>query len=502
MNQPDVTTEVPALRGEALLRRVAGDFLGLDTTYPVATGETTRRIYLDSTASTLMMGAAHQAMTAFLEHYANTHSLLHNSARLATRAYAWAHERILRFVQADPEQYTCFFTGSGTTAGINRMARVFRDIRTGRDTVLVSIMEHHSNDLPHRKHLGRVIHLPVSIRPDGMGCVDASALEKVLKEEQERVNYVAITGVSNVTGIINPIHKIARLAHAHGALVLVDGAQMVAHVPVQVSGHDDPAEDVDALVFSGHKTYVPGSPGVVVARKEHLARIEPEEVGGGMVERVFTERYTVSPNFPDREEAGTPNIPGAIGLAAAIEVLDRIGMDYLLAEETRLIDYALKRLMSIPEVVIYGSTDTKNCPRAASISFNVEGVHHSLVAAALNDYHNIAVRNECFCAHPYVIEMIPDQATQYIAMSDEELAAAHVPKPGMVRASFGLYNTTADADALVAALKDIIQRKDEYLPLYRLGDSDHEYRHTSFTLDAEERFSVPRLVTEALESRE
>ncbi len=499
MSQPLVDQPLAVLRGEALLRRIATDFIGLETSYPTAAGETTRRIYLDSTASTLMMGAAHRTMTAFLEHYANTHSLLHNSARLATRAYAWAHERILRFVQADPEQYTCFFTGSGATAGINRMARVFRDLRPDRDTVLVSIMEHHSNDLPHRKHLGRVIHLPVSMRSDGLGCVDTGALENLLKKERGRVNYVAITGMSNVTGIINPIGKIARLAHEHGALVLVDGAQMVAHIPVRVSGRDDPAEDVDALVFSGHKTYVPGSPGVVVARKEHLSRIEPEEVGGGMVERVFTERYTVSPNFPDREEAGTPNIPGAIGLAAAVEVLDRIGMDLLAEEEGRLIDYALERFKAIPEVSIYGSTDTKTCPRAASISFNVAGMHHSLVAAILNDYHNIAVRNECFCAQPYVIEMIPQETAECRAMSDEEAAASGLPKPGMVRASFGLYNTTEDADALVAALDDVIRRKDEYLPHYRLGECNNEYFHTSFAVDPEERFSVLSLVSEALQ---
>ncbi|UCD36655.1 MAG: aminotransferase class V-fold PLP-dependent enzyme [Fidelibacterota bacterium] len=498
MNDHRADMEETTLRGEELFRRVAGDFIGLDTTYPVASGQTTRRIYLDSTASTLMMGAAHRAITAFLEHYANTHSLLHNSAWLATRAYAWAHERILRFVHADPEQYTCFFTGSGTTAGVNRMARVFRDLQPERDTVLVSIMEHHSNDLPHRKHLGRVIHLPVAIHKDGMGCVDTKALEKLLEREQKRVNYVAITGVSNVTGIINPIGEIARLAHKHGALVLVDAAQMVAHIPVQVSGHTDAAKDVDALIFSGHKTYVPGSPGVVIARKEHLSQLEPEEVGGGMVERVFTERYTVSPKFPDREEAGTPNIPGAIGLAVAIEVLDRIGMDFLVEEENRIINYALDGLKSIPEVEVYGSTDTIACPRAASISFNVEGVHHSLVAAVLNDYHNIAVRNECFCAHPYVIEMIPDQAAEYIAMSDEDLAASGLPKPGMVRASFGLYSTRADADALVKAIKDIILNKDTYLPLYQLAETDHEFRHVTFSLDPAS-YSIPNLVDNALE---
>ncbi|MCH7851816.1 MAG: aminotransferase class V-fold PLP-dependent enzyme, partial [Candidatus Marinimicrobia bacterium] len=348
-----------------MLERIAADFVGLNTTYRVATGEVTRRVYLDSTASTLMMGAAYRTVASFLEHYANTHSLMHNSARLATGAYDWAHQRVLSFVGADPERYTCFFTGSGTTGGINRLARIYHQLRPDRDTVLVSIMEHHSNDLPHRKHIGRVIHLPVAMDQTGMGAVDLEALERLLVQEKGRINYVAVTGVSNVTGIINPVRAVARLAHEHDALVLVDGAQMVAHVPVQVSGHDDPLEDIDALVFSGHKTYVPGSPGVVVARKDHLAQVEPDEVGGGMVDRVFTESYTVTPHFPEREEAGTPNIPGAIGLAAALEVLDRVGMDYLLAEETKLIDYALQALEEIPDVTIYGTTDTGHCPRAA-----------------------------------------------------------------------------------------------------------------------------------------
>ncbi len=481
-----------------LLRIVSKDFLGLDTTYPLADGTTKRRIYLDSTASTLMMGIADRAVNSFMEHYANTHSLLHNSAKLATATYQWAHRKILKVVGANEADYTCFFIGSGTTAGINRLARALRSLNPDKDTALVSIMEHHSNDLPHRKHLGRVIHLRVSNECGGLGSVDLNNMEEVLKREKGRVNYVAITGVSNVTGIINPVKKIAKLAHAYDALVLIDGAQMLAHVPVRMSGNDDPAEDIDALVFSGHKTYVPGSPGVVIARKALLSPNEPEEVGGGMVERVFTERYTVTDKFPDREEAGTPNIPGAIGLATAIEVLDRIGMDFLLDEESQLLRYTLAGLGSIEDVSIYGCTDMDCCPRAASISFNVEGLHHSLVAAVLNDYHNIAVRNECFCAHPYVIEMIPDQSAEYLSMTDDELAASCLPKPGMVRASFGLYNTEQDANLLVAAINDIVDQREFYQGLYEMGN-DLEYHHKTFKFDPEEVYSIPDIVTDDLD---
>ena len=143
------------------LEKVKTDFIGLNTTYSTVNNKEIRRVYLDSTASTLMMKVAYKAMESFYDHYANTHSLLYFSAKISTREYQWAHDRVLSFLKADPEDYTCFFTGSGTTAGINRLARVFRNYRPERNKVLVSLMEHHSNDLPHRKHAEEVIHIPL-----------------------------------------------------------------------------------------------------------------------------------------------------------------------------------------------------------------------------------------------------------------------------------------------------------------------------------------------------
>jgi selenocysteine lyase/cysteine desulfurase len=481
-----------------LLSKIRTDFIGLDTVYTLADGSKRRRIYLDSTATTLMMGAAHDAIEAFYDHYANTHSLLHFSAKISTRIYHWAHRRVLSFLGADPEVYACFFTGSGATAGINRLARVFRDYRPDRDLALVSLMEHHSNDLPHRKHCREVIHIPLDDHHGAPGCVNLQALEQELQRHRDRVNYVAVTNVSNVTGIINPIHDIAELAHQYGALVLVDGAQAVAHLPVKLGGHSDPRRDIDAFVFSGHKTYVPGSPGVVVCRKEILQAIEPEEVGGGMVEHVFVDHYIIKEEFPDREEAGTPNIPGAIGLAAALEVLDRIGMDHIFEEERRFINRVLERIQQVPDVVVYGETDCNICQRAASVSFNIKGLDHGLVAAILNDYYNIAVRNECFCAHPYVKEMILDDLLEATTEIDDEHFEELIKlKSGMVRASFGLYSTEADVDALIAALRDIAARKEHFRRHYHV-DLDGNYRHNSFRLEVDNRFSVSRFVEQYL----
>ena len=163
------------------MKSIKSDFIGLNTKYKLATGEVTKRVYLDSTASTLMMGIALRTTKKFLEHYANTHSLLHFSAKIATKTYSWVHNRILEFVNADLNKYTCFFTGSGVTAGMNRIARTLRTLQPQKDIVLVSIMEQHSNDLPHRKHGGKVIHIPVDTHESKMGSIDMDLLEHFLK---------------------------------------------------------------------------------------------------------------------------------------------------------------------------------------------------------------------------------------------------------------------------------------------------------------------------------
>lgn len=482
---------------QSLLEKVRSKFIGLDTQYTLATGETRRRIYLDSTATTLMMEAAHEVLERFYHHYGNTHSLLHFDAKIATREYHWAHSRILDFAHADVDTYTCFFTGSGTTSGINRLARVFRDIRPDKKIAVVSLMEHHSNDLPHRKHMKEVIHTPVKDMDGKMGCVSLNSLEQLLKENEGRVNYVALTGVSNVTGIVNPVNEAAEIAHKYDALMLVDGAQMLAHMPVHMTIPENPAQNIDALVFSGHKTYVPGSPGVVIARKDLLSQIEPEEVGGGMVQDVYMDRYEPKDFFPDREEAGTPNIPGAISLAAAMDVLDRIGMDYLQKEEEGLIRAAIEGMKANPEIQIYGETDPDICERTASVSFNIKGIDHGLAAAVLNDYFGIAVRNECFCAHPYVKEMIMDdllEATENIPM--EEFEAVFHLKRGMVRASFALYTTDEDIEELIKALNDITERREFYKSQYNVvGDN---YIHKTFTLKDDQRFTVLSTLEEIL----
>lgn len=492
---------LPPLTGRTLLEQVRDDFIGLDTEYRLANGARTARRFLDSAASTLMMGAAHRASTACLEHYSNTHSFTHFSARISTELYAWAHCRILDFCRADQQQYTCVFTGSGSTAGFNRIARVFKHLRRDRDTVLVSLMEHHSNDLPHRKHHTNVISIPCEGESSKLGRVDLVALRDLLETHRQRLNYVAVTAASNVTGIINPIYEIAAMVHEYGAYLVVDGSQLAAHEAVNVGRNANPAENIDVFVFSGHKVYAPGSPGVLVARKELLQALQPAEVGGGMVDRVALEDYQISAALPGREEAGTPNIVGAIRLAAAVEVLDRIGMATISDYEMMLTRQLIAALQSIPEVRLYGDIDLRRVPRTPTVVMNVEGIDHALLAAILNDYFNIAVRNECFCAQPYVREMIREELWELDIDDENHLQADVAAQLGMVRVSLALYSRNEDIEAFVTALRKIICDRDFYTAQYRWAASG-TYQHLEFTTAAMSLVNPQRLIDASLSNRD
>lgn len=467
-------------------------FIGLDTEYPLADGTRARRHYLDSAASALMLEPAWRTAQAFLRHYANTHSDQHFGARIATHAYVWSHERALAFVGANQKDYACAFAGSGSTAGFNRIARALARLRPERDTVLISGMEHHSNDLPHRKHSGRVEHIPMLGEAPAFRSLDLDALEALLKANKGRVNYVAVTGASNVTGIINPVKEIARLAHRHDALLVVDGSQLVMHAPVCMD------DGIDFLAFSGHKVYAPGSPGVIVGRRDILSGLEPDEVGGGMVDDVSLENYIVSDRFPDREEAGTPNIVGAVILGAALETLMQVGMDEIHAAEQAMLAPLLAELAKRPLVRVYGDTDLKRSPRTGTIAFNIQGLDHGLVAAALNDYFGVAVRNDCFCAHPYVREMLKPELWEIDldARSEAELAEIEMRK-GMVRASFGLYTSEDDLGALLAGIDALCADVEGFRARYQRGAND-VHRHRQFSAPAETLFDPRRELELAL----
>ena len=280
-----------------------------------------------------------------------------------------------------------------------------------------------------------------------LGALDLEVLAAKLESNRGRVNYVAITGASNVTGIINPLKAIADLVHAHDAWLVVDGSQLVVHAPVRMS------DGIDFFAFPGHKVYAPGSPGVIVGRRDLLMRLEPDEVGGGMVDDVSLDGYRVSESFPDREEAGTPNIVGTVLLGAALETLMQVGMETIPRAEQAMLEPLVRELASRPHVRVYGDTNLARSPRTGTVAFNLQGLDHALAAAALNDYFGIAVRNACFCAHPYVREMLKRELwnSEFDVEQGAGLAALEM-QMGMVRASFGLYTTADDVETLLAGI--------------------------------------------------
>lgn len=491
--QPTIPTQIEPLGSrterQQRLEALRTAFTGLDTEYPLADGTTSSRTYLDSAASNLRLTVADDIVRRALRHYANTHSELHFGARITTHLYHQAHEIVSSFVDA-PDEYTSIFTGSGVTGGLNRMARVLAERRPERDVVITTLMEHHANDLPHRKHVGNVVHVPLEKDPDGeAGRVDMAALRSAVEEHADRLNYVAVTAASNVTGIVNPVHEIARLAHRAGALCVVDAAQSAAHVPFSVQGNGED-EAIDVLCMSGHKIYAPESPGVIVARKALFDGLEPQEVGGGIVDRVETGSYEITDALPAREEAGTPNLPGAFRLAATLYLLGRIGMDVIEEDERTLTQYALERFESIDGLKIYGSHRLEVADRIGVITFNLDELPHGLVTAALNDYFGIAVRNECFCAQPFVRELLGRVGGGIEDRTEGEDCAPDT-QPGMVRVSFGLYNTKADVDTAVEALADITARPDWYRARYRpVLDGSGDWVHREFEYAPERAFSL------------
>jgi selenocysteine lyase/cysteine desulfurase len=450
---------------------VRADFIGLDVRYPLADGAAPRRVYLDSAASTLMLGAAQRTSAELLRHHANTHSSVHASARTCTEAYRQARARVLSFVGADADAYVCLFVGNGATGALNRAAYYLRARRPQPQAILVSLMEHHSNDLPHRA-AGLVRHVPLQGSAPDLGAIDVDAFTAMLRAEP--VRYAAVTMASNVTGIVNPVARLAAAAHAAGVPLLVDASQAIAHLPVRMADLGWP----DALVFSGHKAYAPGSPGVLVVRRSLLDGAPPLELGGGMVSHVDTRDVTLATDPCERHEAGTPHVIGAVTLAAALEVLGHIGMDVVAHHERALTGLLLEQLRAIPGLRLYGAAGA-GAARVGVVAFNLGELEHGVVAAALNDLFGIAVRNGCFCAHPYVRAMLAPELWGLDVPSDPVEAERVVARRrGMVRASLGLYTTPEDIAALLAALHRIQARPVSHLGRYRVDET--ESRLTGF----------------------
>jgi cysteine desulfurase / selenocysteine lyase len=373
-------------------------------------------VYLDNGASAQKPRSVLDAIDyAYKMEYANVHRGLHFLSNAATARYEDARETARHFLNA-PSVEEIVFTRN-TTEGINLVASSYgMDFRKG-DEILVSIMEHHSNIVPwhfHRERKGCVLKWS-PIADDGTFLIEE--FEKLLSK---RTRMVAITHMSNVLGTVVPIKEVVRLAHARGIPVLVDGSQAAVHLPVDVQDLD-----CDFYVFTGHKTYGPTGIGVLYAKRKHLDAMPPFMGGGEMIESVHQEAVTYGA-VPHKFEAGTPPIVQAIGLAAALNYMLQVGRERIARHEADLKDYAHARLRELNWLKIYGHARDKG----AIVSFGIDGLHPHDISTII-DRSGVAVRAGHHCAQPLM----------------DRLGVA-----ATCRASFAMYNTKAEVDALVEAL--------------------------------------------------
>ncbi|MBL5767174.1 cysteine desulfurase [Heyndrickxia sporothermodurans] len=376
-------------------------------------------VYLDSAATSQKPYSVIEAIDSYYkEDNSNVHRGVHTLGTRATDKYEGAREKVRRFINASSTSEVIFTRG--TTTSINTIANSFgRDNVKEGDEIVISYMEHHSNLIPWQqlaKRKGATLKY-IPMQEDG-----TITLEDVRKTVTSQTKIVAIMYVSNVLGTINPIKEITKIAHENGAYIVVDGAQSTPHMKVDVQDLD-----CDFYAFSGHKMCAPTGIGVLYGKRELLENMEPVEFGGEMID--FVDLYDSTwKELPWKFEGGTPIIAGAIGLGAAIDFLEEIGMDNILNHEHALAEYALNKLSTVDGVTIYGPKDATK--RAGVLTFNLDDVHPHDVATVL-DAEGIAVRAGHHCAQP-LMKWLKVSAT--------------------ARASFYLYNTEEDIDRFVAGL--------------------------------------------------
>ena len=377
-------------------------------------------VYLDNAATSQKPKQVIDALIDFYEHYnANIHRSIHKLGEEATLAYENAHKKVADFINADPEEI--IFT-KGTTESLNLLAYSLTEELKPKDEIIITQMEHHSNLVPWQqiaKKKNLKLHF---VEIDKEGKLKLGQFEKLLNK---KTKIVSVVHASNVLGTVNPVEDIAKIVRKKSnAYFIVDAAQSIPHMPVDVK-----KMDCDFLAFSGHKMLAPTGIGVLYGKRELLEKMQPFLYGGGMIKEVTFEDTKFN-ELPWKFEAGTMNIAQAVGLAAAVDYLENIGMENIMRHGKGLADYCCKRLNEIDEVEIYGPKD-----RGALVSFNVKNVHaHD--AATILDGEGIAVRAGHHCAMPL-------HSILGIAAS--------------ARASFYLYNTKEEIDKLAEAIHKVIK---------------------------------------------
>ena len=448
-------------------------FAGIDCEVPLLDGRSRPYVNLDNAATTSPLKSVVDHVASCSYWYSSVHRGTGFKSLLSTHAHHCCRNRVAQFVGADPDYHTIIFC-SNTTDAVNRLCSSFS--QKDKPLILTTVMEHHSNMLPWRFH-GRVEHVQVKMPS---GALDLDHLEEMLQKHHGEVSLVAVTGASNITGLIPPLKRIARLAHEHGALLLVDAAQLIAHRPIKMGSEDDP-ERIDFLAFSGHKMYAPFGSGALIAPRKYIEDGPPGLKGGGAVDLVTLDEVQWTA-LPDKEEAGSPNLLGICAMAKAMDVLDDIGMDCVEEHDHKLMNLAFEKLRQIDGVQIYGAcSDDDEHQRLGVIPFLVDNYEHGLLAAILGYEWGIGVRNGCFCAHPYLEALLgigDEEIQQYLTnMSQGDYSGM----PGFVRISMGLSNNEDDLEYLAEALNSIV--KNGPRGQYKLDKGTGDYAPRDFSYD-------------------
>lgn len=456
---------------------IRNQIIGIDVEVPCLDGNKRRYIYLDNAASTPAFKSVLKCIQDFLPYYSGVHRGTGFKSLLSTELFDSAHEIAGKFVNANLSSNTVIFV-KNTTEAINKLAA--RLCLNKDDVILTTMMEHHSNDLPWRKY-AKVLH----VRTDSMGYLDLNHLEELVKNYSKNIKLIAVSGASNITGYINPVYEIAKLAHSYGIKIFVDAAQLIAHRKFDVKP-DESQEHIDFVAFSAHKMYAPFGIGVLIGPKKFFETGDPDVVGGGVVEIVtLDEVYWTVPPF--KEEAGSPNVVGGVALARAILQLQELSMDNIAQHEKNLLQYVYDKLKNIPDVQLYG--DTSNLTnKVGVIPFNIKGMHHALTASILSFEGGIGVRNGCFCAHPYVKHLLKLNQQEETELISQIRNGDKSNLPGMVRASLGCYNNEEDIDRLVLMLENIVKK--EYKGKYILNNRTGTYVLDGFDLNLKKYFPL------------
>ncbi|WP_195987342.1 aminotransferase class V-fold PLP-dependent enzyme [Clostridium sp. D53t1_180928_C8] len=416
-------------------------FIGLDKKVNVDGKGRLIPINFDNAATTPPFKRVMKKVLETSEYYGSIARGDGKKSQYCSDLYDSSRKYILEYFNAPEDIYTAIFVGN-TTDGLNKLSNIL--IESKDDVVITTRMEHHSNDLPWRNKCD-LKHVEV----DKDGRIKVQDIEELLDKYQEKVKYVTVTGASNVTGYVNDIRRIAKAAHRYGAKIIVDGAQLIPHKKISMI-QDDITENIDFLVFSGHKIYAPFGSGVIIGLRKIFNEKEPASSGGGTVQIVLDERQLWL-DTPEKNEAGTPNLFGAISIAEALKEMDKIGFHVIENNEKNLLSYLIKELKQFEKVTLYADNENID-DRLGILVFNIDGMTYEEVGGALADIRGIGVREGGFCAHPYT--------RRVLGIKDDELQRymSEVGIPGLVRVSLGIYNTKKEANIFLDTIEYICRR--------------------------------------------